>query len=508
MAAAPSGAAPCTVHDDCWRSLGTPRAELQLDYTLPTGQSFRWRRTAAGEYTGVIGQRVVSGVEQQTVQHWPASSCLASASAAARQSRRCPCRAPAHLPATQVALRQLEGDVEYRVLARGGAACPSRDAEALRDYFNLGTSLSALAAGWAAADARFAAVHPHLLGACAGRGARRGRRPALRLLLGQSPGGCLLEGAFCLESAWPGGRLQGQLSAPTCRQPCTDRACLASPPPLLHTERAAGARMLRQDPVECLFQFICSSNNHISRIGGMVERLCAAYGTPLHAVAADVQPPAAGGGAAPAPAAAAAPAVGAPAAAPTAAVPALARPQEAEAAAVGAPGEAGGGGVTFYAFPTLEQLAAATEEALRAAGFGYRQVRPSAGRARRAVSMLAPCCAPAAAPPDYLCPNPRRAKYITGSVAALLEKPGGGAAWLAALREAPYEEAAAALCALPGIGPKVRAGRWRRAAAQRGPLGTAGMHWIHEGFVPAISTMSACPCAASRCNLYQKPAAM
>ena len=39
--------------------------------------------------------------------------------------------------------------------------------------------------------------------------------------------------------------------------------------------------MLRQSPVECLFQFICSSNNHISRIGGMVERLCAAYGTPL-----------------------------------------------------------------------------------------------------------------------------------------------------------------------------------------------------------------------------------
>ena len=26
-----------------------------------------------------------------------------------------------------------------------------------------------------------------------------------------------------------------------------------------------GARMLRQDPVECLFSFVCSSNNHISR---------------------------------------------------------------------------------------------------------------------------------------------------------------------------------------------------------------------------------------------------
>ena len=42
-----------------------------------------------------------------------------------------------------------------------------------------------------------------------------------------------------------------------------------------------GARMLRQDPVECVFEFICSSNNHISRIGGMVEHLCRAYGTQI-----------------------------------------------------------------------------------------------------------------------------------------------------------------------------------------------------------------------------------
>lgn len=39
--------------------------------------------------------------------------------------------------------------------------------------------------------------------------------------------------------------------------------------------------MLRQDPVECLFSFICSSNNHISRIQGMVERLCSTLGAPL-----------------------------------------------------------------------------------------------------------------------------------------------------------------------------------------------------------------------------------
>ncbi|XP_041655527.1 N-glycosylase/DNA lyase isoform X2 [Cheilinus undulatus] len=42
-----------------------------------------------------------------------------------------------------------------------------------------------------------------------------------------------------------------------------------------------GVRMLRQDPTECLFSFICTSNNHISRIQGMIERLCQALGDPL-----------------------------------------------------------------------------------------------------------------------------------------------------------------------------------------------------------------------------------
>lgn len=44
-----------------------------------------------------------------------------------------------------------------------------------------------------------------------------------------------------------------------------------------------GVRMLRQDPVENLFSFICSSNNHISRISGMVERMCEAYGNEINA---------------------------------------------------------------------------------------------------------------------------------------------------------------------------------------------------------------------------------
>jgi len=42
--------------------------------------------------------------------------------------------------------------------------------------------------------------------------------------------------------------------------------------------RCPGVRTLRQDPIENVFSFICSANNHISRISGMVERLCQEWG--------------------------------------------------------------------------------------------------------------------------------------------------------------------------------------------------------------------------------------
>ncbi|NWS97080.1 OGG1 lyase, partial [Mionectes macconnelli] len=76
-----------------------------------------------------------------------------------------------------------------------------------------------------------------------------------------------------------------------------------------------GVRVLRQDPVECLFSFICTSNNHISRITAMIERLCQAFGRRLCCI--DTRP--------------------------------------------------------FHAFPSLSALTGADAEArLRALGFGYR----------------------------------------------------------------------------------------------------------------------------------------
>ncbi|KAL4888364.1 DNA glycosylase [Aspergillus ambiguus] len=42
-----------------------------------------------------------------------------------------------------------------------------------------------------------------------------------------------------------------------------------------------GVRILRQDAWEALISFICSSNNNISRISQMVEKLCVHYGPPV-----------------------------------------------------------------------------------------------------------------------------------------------------------------------------------------------------------------------------------
>lgn len=292
----PPAAAVVDEHGGGWVSLGTPRTELVLAHTLPTGQSFRWRLTTRGDYVGVIGKRVVS-------------------------------------------MRQCEDDVLYRVHCRPAGEDATHDAAAVADYFNLSVSLGALATGWAKADARFAKLQPHL----------------------------------------------------------------------------PGCRMLRQDPAECLFSFICSSNNHISRIHGMVERLCATYGTKLAVDAA------------------------------------LSEARKATANPTGTPkkkkkrkvvannsktkaedneaednddwdldeGEPLG---DFYSFPTVSQLTNATEADLRAAGFGYR------------------------------------AKFIAGAVSALNEKPNGANAYLHTLRhECSYKEAQAALAELPGVGPKVAA---------------------------------------------------
>lgn len=182
------------IGEEGWCSLGVGQAELCLDLTLPTGQSFRWRKTGPSQYTGVINTHLVS-------------------------------------------LRQISNNVEFLHHASSATASLSDVEKEIREYLNLDTSLVELYAKFTAADARFAAVAPFI----------------------------------------------------------------------------AGARLLRQPPLECVFQFICSSNNHIQRITTMVDYL-SSQGLFLGSV----------------------------------------------------------NGFRFHQFPTLDQLSPLSEAELRETGFGYR----------------------------------------------------------------------------------------------------------------------------------------
>ncbi|XP_075370547.1 N-glycosylase/DNA lyase isoform X2 [Mycteria americana] len=153
-----------------WRCLPCPPAELRLDLVLSSGQTFRWRESSPGAWTGVLGGRV-----------WT--------------------------------LRQERERLWYTVYGEERAGRPAGAEEPggaetdriLRDYFQLDVGLPALYRAWGAAD------------------------PLFRKVAGDFP----------------------------------------------------GVRVLRQDPVECLLSFICTSNNHISRIAAMIERLCQAFGRRL-----------------------------------------------------------------------------------------------------------------------------------------------------------------------------------------------------------------------------------
>ena len=130
------------------------------------------------------------------------------------------------------------------------------DLEVLKDCFNLGISLTKLTQEWASKDEHYAFVNERLK--------VQFHAVASTILL-------LMFALPCLVA-----RRSLQIVSAGCLWEKSNSNALIST-----NECLQGCRMMRHDPVECLFHFICSSNNHISRIHGMVNHLCVAYGTKL-----------------------------------------------------------------------------------------------------------------------------------------------------------------------------------------------------------------------------------
>ncbi|XP_063320201.1 N-glycosylase/DNA lyase [Pelmatolapia mariae] len=187
-----------------WRSMSCSKSELRLDLTLACGQSFRWRETSEGHWTGVMGGRVWTLTQTDETLWYHVYNNQDKQKEGSDRKRRVGVSVLDKNTAEKRFKCAPEKE-EDEPLAVSSVQNRVLDEEMLRDYFQLDVRMGDLHKEWGAADCHFKHI----------------------------------------------------------------------------AEVFKGVRMLRQDPTECLFSFICTSNNHISRIQGMVDRLCQALGSPL-----------------------------------------------------------------------------------------------------------------------------------------------------------------------------------------------------------------------------------
>ncbi|XP_061687669.1 N-glycosylase/DNA lyase [Syngnathoides biaculeatus] len=189
---------------NAWKSLACAKSELRLDLTLACGQSFRWRETADGHWTGVMRGQVWTLTQTDNTLWYhvykhkgrPVHKEVEPGEGGGSLNEK---------NKGQMKCERTVKKEEEKEAAAVNLQDETADEAVLRDYFHLNENLRAMYKKWGAADPHFKQI----------------------------------------------------------------------------ADIFTGVRLLRQDPTECLFSFICTSNNHISRIQGMVERLCQAKGNLL-----------------------------------------------------------------------------------------------------------------------------------------------------------------------------------------------------------------------------------
>ncbi|TNN27011.1 N-glycosylase/DNA lyase [Liparis tanakae] len=138
-----------------WRSLACARSELRLDLTLGGGQSFRWRETAQGHWTGVMGGRVWTLTQTDDTLWYH----VYRSSAGGRKRRKR--RAGAALQVEYDKLGKEEGPVAGTPVQEEEEEEQEQEEEEekmLRDYFQLKVQLGPLYLAWGSADPHFQSI--------------------------------------------------------------------------------------------------------------------------------------------------------------------------------------------------------------------------------------------------------------------------------------------------------------------------------------------------------------
>ncbi|XP_041046739.1 N-glycosylase/DNA lyase isoform X2 [Carcharodon carcharias] len=220
-----------------WHSLPCARSELRLDIVLSCGQSFRWQETSPGHWTGVLANRVWT-LKQTEDKIWYRTYSKEAENATqlstGHKKRKGPSTNTIGVKVKKENRIKMEFKSEDGDFAKREMTFPEVKMEPVEHMQQMNMST------------------PGLL---------------------KSESSAVDEGECRILTDYF--QLHVRLSELYSRWSQADK----------HFERVAqdfpGVRILRQDPTECLFSFICTSNNHISRITGMIERLCQTYGERL-----------------------------------------------------------------------------------------------------------------------------------------------------------------------------------------------------------------------------------
>lgn len=344
-----------------WRVLSPSlQSKINLRMTLCGGQCFHWHPTPRHTFVGAVGQQVYELREVHCPAKVPQTTTTTMTEEKAKKTEAADAVVARNARATGGATDEVCCWIEYRKLwplcsgetatlppsrARGqlgketpqtlafpsssssssllAATRAETDDELLTRYLSLDVDLAALWLRWT--DAPTTRQHPlvtYLMGysqdTAAARSATR-RRSALRRKCGH--GGGVATAAYV---------------------------------PIRH---------IRQDVHSCLFSFLCSQNNNVTRISAMVDTLCRHYGNHLCDVeltTGAVRPPSTSSSAMKEGHAR------------------KMRGKQESAESDGGKGEEKGGAsanaewLRVHSFPSIQQLTAVSEESLRELGFGYR----------------------------------------------------------------------------------------------------------------------------------------
>ncbi|KAM9506223.1 N-glycosylase/DNA lyase isoform 2-T6 [Salvelinus alpinus] len=141
-----------------WRSLACSRSELRLDLTLGCGQSFRWRETGDGHWTGVMGGRVWTLTQTDDTLWYHTYNNPNTIGGDGRKRS-----AGSLLQGSKGSGKRSKGVIEVKEEEEGEpvAVTPDPDRkeeELLNDYFQLKVKLGDLYRDWGAADPHFNSI--------------------------------------------------------------------------------------------------------------------------------------------------------------------------------------------------------------------------------------------------------------------------------------------------------------------------------------------------------------